>query len=297
MVKILSDELQPIIAQLDQAIHNHEQWLKTLNRTLTCRSRCDERDLAGDAYRRCLFGQWYYGHAPQKLREHPAFLAVEAEHRRMHEHAGRLLASAAAGTPILPADYDEMANAMERMHLQIYTLKHELEESVYRLDPLTGAFSRLSMLTTLREQRELVRRRVHPCCIAILDLDHFKAVNDTYGHLAGDAVLAAVVRRMTARLRPYDSVFRYGGEEFLVCMLNADLDTGFVAAERLRKEIASAPVEAGGACPVAVTASFGIALLRPDIPVEQSIACADRALLKAKTCGRNCSVRGEDPAA
>lgn len=289
MRRIRHDELQPIITQLDQAIHSHEQWLKALHRTLTCRSLCDERDMNSDAYRKCLFGQWYYNYAPKQLLEYPAFLAIEDEHRHMHEVAAKVLSASAADIPISPFDYDEMTNAMERLHLQIYTLKRELEDSVYNLDPLTGAYSRLNMLTKLREQQELVKRNVLSCCIAIMDLDNFKAINDSYGHPTGDRVLSSLIQRLVGKLRTYDAVFRYGGEEFLISMPNADLQLGRNIMERLREEIASRPFDCAVREPVCVTASSGVALLEAAVPVEKSIDYADKALLAAKAAGRNCT--------
>jgi diguanylate cyclase (GGDEF)-like protein len=120
-----------------------------------------------------------------------------------------------------------------------------------------------------------------------MDLDHFKAVNDTYGHLAGDRALAAAVHYVMEHLRPYDRVFRYGGEEFLVAMQNTDLQTGHAVIDRLREGLAGVVLAHDGARPIVVTASFGITLLDPDVSVEESIDRADKAMYAAKTDGRN----------
>jgi len=143
------------------------------------------------------------------------------------------------------------------------------------------------MLTKLREERELVSRGVHGCAVVMMDLDLFKAVNDQYGHGVGDRVLVDFAHYVTAHLRPYDKVFRYGGEEFLICLPDADLDTGHEIVDRLREELASLPFEAGDAQRFHVTASFGLTLLDPAVPVEQSIDRADKALYAAKAKGRN----------
>jgi diguanylate cyclase (GGDEF)-like protein len=103
-------------------------------------------------------------------------------------------------------------------------------------------------------------------------------------------VLATVVRYASAHLRPYDRVFRYGGEEFLLCMPDADLLAGQQIVDRIRTELASIGHEADGKPAFHVTVSFGLALLDPDVPVEEAIDRADKALYVAKHAGRNRTV-------
>jgi diguanylate cyclase (GGDEF)-like protein len=289
MINVEQNEAQAILAQLDQAIYNHGQWFDSITRTLICRLPHDNRDVADDAHRQCRLGQWYYGAAPDALRAHPGFIALEAEHQNMHQLAAKLLQTAASGSAISPLDFDSFVNTLERLRLQLYTLKRELEEALYNLDALTGANNRIGMLTKLREQLELVKRHVQACCLVMMDVDHFKDVNDTYGHVAGDRALAAATRYVMAHLRPYDKLFRYGGEEFLACMQNTDMATGYEVMERLRQGLAATPIEYGGGATLHITMSFGIALLDPDVSVEQSIERADKAMYAAKAAGRNCT--------
>lgn len=289
MINVEQNEVQAVLSQLDQAIYNHGQWFDSITRTLVCRLPYDQRDVANDAHRQCRLGQWYYGAAPDKLRGHPGFIALETEHKNMHHLAANLLHTTASGAAISSLDFDNFANALERLRLQLYTLKRELEDALYNLDSLTGANSRIGMLTTLREQQELVKRRVQLCCIAMMDLDHFKAVNDMYGHMAGDRVLAASARNVMEHLRPYDKLFRYGGEEFLICMQNTDTTAGYNIVERVRQSLAAMPIDYDGRVTLQVTMSFGLTLLDPDISVEQSIERADNAMYAAKSAGRNCT--------
>lgn len=150
-----------------------------------------------------------------------------------------------------------------------------------------GAESRIVMLTKLRELLELVKWRAQQCCVVIMDLDHFKSINDTHGHLIGDRVLSASVRCVKDTLRPYDKVFRYGGEEFLISLQNSDIQTGRAVIERIRERLAATTLAHVVPKPVVVTASFGMALLDPAVSLEESINRADRALLAAKAAGRN----------
>ncbi|MDP2028367.1 MAG: diguanylate cyclase [Thiobacillus sp.] len=289
MFNIEQHEMQEILTQLDQAIDNHTEWFDSITRTLVCRLPHDHRDAVVDAHRQCRLGQWYYGAAPEALRRHPGFIALEAEHSNMHRLAANLLQTAASGSAVSPLDFDSFANALGRLRLQLYTLKRELEDLLFNRDALTGANSRIGMLTKLREQHELVKRQVQACCIVMMDVDHFKVVNDTYGHLAGDRALAVSVRYVMAHLRPYDKLFRYGGEEFLACMPNTNTTTGHEVMERVREGLAATAIDYDGKAVFQITMSFGLALLDPDVSVEQSIDRSDKAMYAAKTAGRNCS--------
>ena len=284
----ISDEkMSAAVKELEQAAYNHEQWAEALYATLICRLQPDQRDISGDAHRMCRFGQWYYKFGGALLEHHSGFAEIGIAHERMHQHAATLLRSSMEGTPISIQDYERFVTALKRMHLETATVQHELEDALFNLDPLTGTPSRVGMLTKLREQQELVKRKVHACGVVMMDLDNFKAVNDKYGHIIGDKVLIGVAHYVMAHLRPYDKVFRYGGEEFLICLPDADLQTGRNLIDRLREELGSLPYETDGNATFHVTISFGLTLLDPDLPVEQSIDRADKALYVAKASGRN----------
>jgi len=285
-----SEQLRAAVKALEQALYNHDQWSEALYGTLICRLPPDERDLAADAYRRCRFGQWFHNSGAATLAGYPGIEAIGVEHQRTHEYAATLLRSAASGEPITLQDYERFGSALKRLRLEIATVQHELKDALFNLDPLTGTPSRIGMLTKLRELQALVQRKVQACTIAMMDLDRFKTVNDTYGHGVGDKVLVGFAHHIMAHLRPYDRLFRYGGEEFLLCLPDTDLQAGRDIVERLRGELASLPFTAEGKGAFNVTASFGLTLLDPDVPVEQSIERADKALFAAKARGRNCAV-------
>lgn len=289
MLNISPEELQPILAQLEQAVRNHEEWFESLNRLMLCRLPYDLRDVREDAHRECRFGQWLYQYANPKLREHPAFSAIEKEHERMHRAAAKLLFSVKETGTTAPEDYDRFANALQSLRLEINTLKRELETTYYNLDSLTGANSRIGMLTHLREQLELVNRGAQSFSIAMMDLDHFKRVNDSYGHLVGDSALTHIARFVLDDIRPYDRLFRYGGEEFLLAIPHTDMVAALPMIERLREGITKVAIPSNTAEPLHLTASFGIASLEQNQSVEEAISRADQALYAAKLLGRNCT--------
>lgn len=282
------DQIREALAALEQAIYHHEQWLEAIGATMVCRLPPDARDVDADSHRKCRFGQWYYSVGGATLGRHPGFLAVEQEHKRMHELAAALLRNTAQGDAAISLrDYSNFEQAAKRMRLEIAALKAELGEILLNLDPLTGAMNRGGMLMKLREQQAFVRRDIVSCAIVIADLDHFKTINDTHGHVTGDHVLIACARYMRGQIRPYDRLYRYGGEEFLLCTPNTDRKTAYRVAERLRKGIAALSFDGSDRNAFRVTASFGLSMLDSDVPVEQSIDQADKALYCAKSSGRN----------
>lgn len=286
----MSDEqMRTALKELEQALYNHDQWTETLYGTLICRLAPDERDASQSAHQTCRFGQWYYKSGIIGLERHPGFAEIGIEHQRMHQYAASLLRSSADGVPISVKDFERFLTALKRMRLEIATVQREMEGALFNLDPLTGVNNRIEMLTKLREQHEFVRRD-HPCVVAMIDLDQFKSVNDNYGHLAGDKVLIAFAHYILSHLRPYDKVFRYGGEEFLLCLADTSVETAHAIVDRLREELASLPHEAQGKGDFFVTVSIGLAALDANKSVEIAIDRADRALYVAKAGGRNRAV-------
>ena len=195
---------------------------------------------------------------------------------------------------IKPFDPAEL-KARLRTGLRILQLEDRLVEAREDMrfkathDPLTGLFNRGVILDLL--SRELSRSRREDGCTTILlgDVDHFKNVNDTLGHVTGDEVLREIARRLLGSVRSYDFVGRYGGEEFLVVLNNCNLPSALQRAEEIRRAIASAPVQTVRG-PVPVTMSLGI-LASTEwgvLPAEELLREADVALYKAKAAGRNC---------
>jgi len=192
-----------------------------------------------------------------------------------------------------PFDSEEL-KARLRTGLRILNLEDRLVEAREKMrfqathDGLTGLWNRGVIVDLLR--RELARSSRERTCTVILmcDLDHFKSVNDTYGHLAGDDVLKETAKRLLASVRTYDFVGRYGGEEFLVVLNNCDPAFAFARAEEIRKAIAQKPVPSSSG-PLPITISLGILLSQEwgRRPVEELLHEADAALYAAKAAGRN----------
>jgi len=193
-----------------------------------------------------------------------------------------------------PFDPEEL-KARLRTGLRILNLEDRLVEAREAMrfqathDGLTTLWNRGVIMDLLG--RELARSRRERISTALLmcDLDHFKNVNDTYGHLAGDDVLKETAKRLLASVRSYDFVGRYGGEEFLVVLNNCNPAYAFARAEEIRKAIAQRPVPSSSG-PVPVTMSLGLLLSQEwgCRPMEELLHEADAALYAAKAAGRNC---------
>lgn len=181
-----------------------------------------------------------------------------------------------------------------RLYQQLYELNHKLLSAQRALehqathDALTGVYNRGAIVELLEGQIARAKRHGRPCSIAMLDVDHFKQINDTYGHLAGDTVLKAITARMKKCLREYDYLGRYGGEEFLVVLGDADQKTAMKTAERLRLAVGDETVAIEGK-QLAITISAGVAMSEKSagLNIDQIISAADQELYRAKSNGRN----------
>jgi two-component system cell cycle response regulator len=166
-------------------------------------------------------------------------------------------------------------------------------------DALTGVYNRRYMHSHLDRKIMEITEAGKPVSVMMFDIDHFKPINDTYGHAAGDEVLKQLAARVADNVRDFDMVARYGGEEFVVIMPTTPPEAAFMVAERVRNRIAGAPFPIPGQEePLEVTVSIGVATTTD--PAEEAaslVARADASLYEAKRTGRNrsCSAELTDP--
>lgn len=181
-----------------------------------------------------------------------------------------------------------------QLYQQLYELNQKLLltqrelEHLATHDALTEIYNRRAIIELLEAQFARSKRHNQTLCIVMLDVDHFKQINDTYGHLAGDTALKTVATRMKECLREYDYIGRYGGEEFLVVLGDGGYETSLKTAERLNLAVQSEAVAYGGKL-LPVTISAGVAVVEniAELSLDQIINAADQELYKAKSNGRN----------
>ena len=173
------------------------------------------------------------------------------------------------------------------LQAELLSAREALREQATR-DSLTHIWNRSAILDMLCRELARSERERTPIGVIIVDLDHFKNVNDNHGHLAGDAVLCEAARRMQGAIRQYDSIGRYGGEEFLILLPGCDEQSSYTQAERLRRQIENAEMSLNEAS-LRLTASFGVTCAMPhDLWTQEAlIRKADEALYLAKKLGRN----------
>lgn len=162
-------------------------------------------------------------------------------------------------------------------------------ERVAMTDGLTGLHNRRWLSDSFKRQMHRCELDKLPCTVIMLDIDHFKEVNDQYGHIAGDRILCSVAQALLNTMRPADLIARYGGEEFALCLPDTSVKDSKLISERLRISIANTTTtfEEGKLLP-AVTVSLGIAQMQPGQTLDSLISSADSALYRAKAQGRNC---------
>ncbi|NWG87987.1 MAG: diguanylate cyclase [Hydrogenophilaceae bacterium] len=281
------EAIQNLTEELEVIIAAHLAWFKQLNRSLVCASDPPAADLAADAYLRSPFGQWYYTHDPHPLVEYPAFQELGEVQQAMHNAARLALLDVMQGSRPYPDTYDSYIDLSLRLNTKLRKLQLDIIGELLTTDPLTGCATRRGMLGKLREEQERAIRIQRPCCICLMDFDRFKRINDELGHPAGDAVLRQGMKFTLSLLRKYDSIYRYGGEEFLICLPGTPLKDATMVVERIRSGLAHLPVELPSGQTMHISASFGLAEMHTRRPVEEAIANADMALIRAKEHGRN----------
>ncbi|RMG20306.1 MAG: diguanylate cyclase [Deltaproteobacteria bacterium] len=183
--------------------------------------------------------------------------------------------------------------ARVKVHLKLKALQDELKEANARLstlavtDPLTGLFNRRHLMDLLETELDRARRHGTPLALLVVDVDHFKAINDTHGHQMGDRVLVAIAKKLKSCLRKHDLIARYGGEEFVVLLPHTGRTEAAATGEKLRDAVAGAPFTETAGIPI--TVSIGAATY-PDAgleTVDDLLLRADEALYRAKALGRD----------
>ena len=279
------DDLLKIINKLDMALYNHQIWFNSIIRMLLCKLPPDQHDLLLEAHKECRFGQWYYSEENKGLFEHPGFKALGDAHIHMHGLARNLLNGIHSGGEVTPFDYDQFANSVSRLQLEISSLKREVENILYNCDP-TGAINRANMLTLLREQQEMCQQENEISFLVMVDFDHFNEIKDQHGQAVGDSLLTAAIHFILQNLPPFDKIFRYDGEVFVITLNNIEQKAAVEWVEAMRKRFSETDLLQVPAR-IRITASFSIAPLEALSTVEQSIEHAKKALLSAKSSGGN----------
>lgn len=280
-------EAESIIKRAEPAFVAHQDWVRHVYAVLICRAAPTAAQLNRNRQLQSILTQWFVCETSEHVRRHPLYPALIQNHRRILATADGLFRAVEGNKEITPEHFDVFSSALDQFNNDFEALLAEMRDMLRSADPLTGVCTRFAMLPRLEQERDRVHRTGESCSICMVDLDHFKMINDTHGHTVGDKVLQTVAGHMLENLRPYDQVYRYGGEEFLLMLPNTRPDAAVPVVNRLRGRINDTLVKATDGVSIRATASFGIAALHPGWSVHDAINMADKALYAAKVEGRN----------
>ena len=233
------------------------------------------------------FARWQETSDQTLSQDQPAVERMVLLFDQLHTLARLVIIKTPDGKPVAPEDYENVTLKYQEMMQGLRRLERAFTEAASGLDLLTGLRSRLGLEEDLSREHSRFLRTGKPFCVAMMDIDYFKKINDTYGHDAGDRVLAAVADHISRGLRSFDDAYRVGGEEFLLCLKEADVSMGLMVLERLRKGLEKKPVTLPEGQAISVTASFGLIVSDKNLATVDMAQQADQALYRAKHEGRN----------
>ncbi|WP_428034421.1 diguanylate cyclase [Amphritea sp.] len=286
--KIDQKEFVRLSADIRTVFHQHLLWYNSLNLALVTQEPVlSEEDYCCCSHTLCQFGKWIKKILDNPKFHHPFFIDLDSQHQAFHKIANRLITDLNAQQPMDQASYQQLIKGQETFTAQLLTLFEFSVMTLNQFDTVTGLMNRRSVNSVLAyEKYRMARNKTSRCCIALVDIDHFKKVNDLYGHDVGDLALAQVASIMSSFTRESDTLARYGGEEFLFVLPDIELDDAIVIIERVRRRLADTPLQLDQHT-LKLSASFGITQLTNDYQLKTSIKNADDALYLAKHSGRN----------
>lgn len=228
---------------------------------------------------------WIADSVPNEIEQHANYGDVLTSLTIVITSAHTALEKAVCGQ-LDAATFNTLIQSLQEFDRCADILDAVITNSLTDVDALTGLFNRAALDRDLSREIAKAARSGKPLCVAMIDADKFKGVNDTYGHSFGDAVLSKLAERFTDSLRPSDLLYRYGGEEFLVLLPDTTTDQAHTVLDRLRKRASALPISKGA---VAITqaVSVGVAMHSANESPVMVVTRADEALYSAKSQGRN----------
>ncbi|MBF0370334.1 MAG: diguanylate cyclase [Magnetococcales bacterium] len=278
-----TDVLIDFVSELARSNRRYSEWWADLNKLIIFgEEKCGVSQKHAD---KCDLCRFLAEVTDSDIRDSIPFKRLCAQHKRVHDMAADFLRRRETGV-VTVADYERLKNIGMKHLYNMDQIKHSSFFSIAHTDNLTGLLTRDVMEDALKEQDDRGRRLGQRFCVALADLDHFKRINDTYGHQVGDTVLVEIARIFEVFLRPYDDAFRYGGEEFLVLLPETTINKAVNVMDRLREEVKT-KVICADEHKISMTISVGISESSPGQDIEALISTADENLYKAKSGGRD----------
>ena len=282
------DSTPALVGALDEAMEAHLKWNRQILRCALLRTMPHEDVLLDDAHARCAFGRWLVA-SRDALSALDGNIAnhLDRAHRAMHASIRAICQRVAESKEGFEADLDAFEAAEAELLSLLATAKTKALSTAIRLDPLTGLPMRYGMEHEFERIRRDSQRRNECLCAVMIDIDHFKKINDTYGHSVGDVALRQFAKAIKQTTRANESLYRFGGEEFLT-LLRCEREDGIrTALDRLLAVIRGIRVVADPARIIGLTATLGAAVVREGDDLATSVKRADAALYQGKRAGRD----------
>jgi diguanylate cyclase (GGDEF)-like protein len=286
---------EELLARIDQGIQAHLEWNQRLLRCAVLRESPGDDILGPEAHRQCRLGAWLDGDK-SRLAGFDAVLTVQIrqQHEKMHGAVRRMCICVLGGVPADPADLKSFEESQTTLVALLTRLREKISAVSVRRDALTGLPLRHGLEHAFAQRQHDAARSGAIVHLVMIDIDHFKQVNDTHGHLIGDLGIRHTAGLLASTLRKSDVLIRFGGEEFLAILLNAEPNGATATAQRLLEAFRKKPLRTADLeLPLRVT--IGLAKVGPREPLAVAIDRADRALLLGKQQGRDRAVFADEP--
>lgn len=284
----LSPETDTFIAELDTAVEAHMDWTRRILRCAVLHASPGEDVLAPLAHTLCRFGCWFMSHRTHfEALDPKATQRVETVHQAMHDAIRSICADILNGKPGQQDALETFEQTQaELLHL-LAGFKTLILSSAMRHDPLTGLPLRYGIEHDFNLYQKDARRNHSQLYVVMIDIDHFKRINDDYGHPVGDMVLRHLAGTMKGNLRGNEPLYRFGGEEFLWLLQCKSVEEARQSAQRLVTTIRTTPVPIPDAPPIKLTVTLGLAQVGEQEELDSAVKRSDIALYEGKHAGRD----------
>ncbi|RTE66239.1 diguanylate cyclase [Amphritea opalescens] len=282
------EDFETLADDIKHSLESHRDWMMRIMTALVTRQPLNEDQfIACDAHLHCHFGRWLSRIFEDELFKQGSFLKIEAYHTQLHDAARTVIQQLNRQQEVNTDDLNYFIRIQKELFDMVMVLFEFSVQNKQQFDPTTRLINRRSVGAILAsEYHKRQQLDDYVCCIAMADIDHFKNVNDLWGHDVGDLLLAHTAQLFNDSIRRHDTVSRYGGEEFLFIFPDMTLEQAGPVVDRIRQKLADTPVSHQGNS-LQVTASFGVTQLSRHTDIKSSIKRADIALYAAKDNGRN----------
>ncbi len=284
----LPTETDAFITELDAAVEAHMNWTRRILRCATLRSTPGEDVLDPMAHTLCHFGAWFVKNRDQfETLDAPAAQRVETVHQTMHDAIRSLCARILAGAPGRLDDLEAFERSQTELTGLLASFKTLILSSAVRSDPLTGLPLRYGIENDYTLYQKEARRNRSLLYVVLIDVDHFKPINDTFGHQVGDMVLCHLANTLKQSLRIDEPLYRYGGEEFLWLLKCKSTEEAIQSARRVLSTVGTTPVPIADDDVLRLTITMGLALAGEMEDLASVVKRADQALYEGKNSGRD----------